>query len=148
MLSRYKASWFNQVHDVLFAGGGTAVRTIGWNGQALVAWTDATQMRVMNINTMSAVCYLEAPDGVGANSLFPSSLIWASETDLYIGWADTFRHLEIRSNGVSSPNSEKDQRVAAIHDSDVVVAKTATEWQTDFIICGVSNFDSAHLVLL
>ena len=29
-----------------------------------------------------------------------------------------------------------------------VVARTITEWQTDFIICGISNFDADHVALL
>jgi hypothetical protein len=167
MLSRYKASWFNQVHDVLFAGTGTAVSAIAWNGGNLIAWTDATQMRVLDVGTMSAVCYLEAPDGVGVGSLFPSSLVWPSETDLYVCWADSFRHLEMKNVSTSRQNSVgstissdageegrgngnggngADGSPSKVH-SDVI-ARTVTEWQADFIICGISNFDCGHLALL
>lgn len=148
MLSRYKASWFNQVHDVLFAGTGSAVSTIAWNGGDLIAWTDATQMKVMNISTMTAVCYLEAPDGVGVGALFPSSLVWVSETDLYVAWADSFRHLEIQKD-INQGNRALDKLGRSTTEiGGGAVARTITEWLADFIICGVSNFDSEHLALL
>ena len=149
MLSKYKASWFNQKHDVLFAGTGTAVGAIAWNG-ALVAWTDAAQMRVMDITSMTAICYLEAPEGVGVRASFPSSLLWASDTELYVCWADSFRHLEMShapARQVSSEEAEP-RTSTSTHSAENVIARTVTEWQADFIICGVSNFDADHVAML
>ena len=106
MISKYKASWFNQKHDVLFAGTGTAVGTIAWCGE-LVAWTDATQMRVLDTSTMTAICYIEAPEGISARAVFPSSLLWASDTDLYVCWADSFRHLQMSHAPPRQASSEE-----------------------------------------
>ncbi len=148
-LSRHRISWYSQKKDILFAGAGTAVTTIAWLGD-LIAWADALQVRIMDANTLTAICYLDSPSGVGTTSL-PCSLCWASEHDLFVGWADSFRHLELMASAdivsqSSSVNAGLPNNSNTI--SGGTFARTVSDWQTDFIICGLGPFDAEHVVLL
>ena len=70
-------------------------------------------------STLTAVCYLESPLGTSSSSnstsaSFPCSLVWASKYDLFIGWADSFRHLELMKTsevmgGNANSNSSSDR---------------------------------------
>jgi vacuolar protein sorting-associated protein 41 len=139
-LVHQRTKWYTQKYDVLFDGQGSPICSITRRGD-LVAWADALHVRVMNIVTKSALCYVSCPIGVTIHNSFPCHIFWESNQDLYIGWADSFRHLEIgpaMSSG-SSSFSGVDRGV---------VARTKADWQTDCIICGVSSFDEDHVAIL
>lgn len=129
----HRTVWFSQKNAILFNGAGSAVSVITWKND-LIAWADFTHVRLMNISTQSAICYLECPAGVSVQYPFPCSLFWESDRDLWIGWADNCRHLEL----VFTKSAEGTE----------VVARTVHEWQADCIICGLSSFDAEHLMLL
>lgn len=135
-LTHHRTVWFAQKNAVLFQGADSAVTTIAWRGN-FVAWADATQVRLMDISTQTAVCFLEAPSGVGVDSPFPCSLYWEADTDLFVCWADSFRHVELLTAGQHVPGSSRE-----------TIARTVTDWMADCIICGVSAFDADHVTLL
>jgi hypothetical protein len=65
------------------------VGAVAWRGD-LVVWADGAQVRLMDVRTQDAVCYLDIPS-IGMSPLptaseFPCSLFWASDTDLLVGW--------------------------------------------------------------
>ena len=112
----------------------------------------------MDVSTLTAVCYLDSPAGMGTGKSpsFPCTLCWASDHDLFIGWADSFRHLELRASsytevlttaGGGSQNPGLPQRSKPPL-SGGIFARTVSDWQTDFLICGMSAFDAEHVVLL
>lgn len=135
-LTLHRTTWFAQKNVVLFQGADSAVQTISWRGY-LVAWADASQVRLMDISTQSAICYLDAPSGVGASNPFPCALFWKSESDLFVTWADSFRHIELTATGPSLAGGVRD-----------TIARTVADWQADFIICGASSFDADLVILL
>lgn len=135
-LTHHRTVWFAQKNVILFQGADSAVTNISWRGN-LVAWSDATQVRIMDISTQSAICYLESPAGVGIDTPFPCSLYWETDSDLFVCWADSFRHLELVVAGLHIPGNNRE-----------TIARTVTDWQADFIICGVSAFDVDHVMLL
>ena len=155
-LIRYfsSSSWLSQKKQVLFAGAGTPVSTIAWMGN-MIAWADASQVRLMDVSSSAAVCYLDCPSGVDPHGSFPCTLVWASYHDLFVGWADSFRHLELMvksdffmpaSPKVSGTTKGKPPKSAEM--SQDIIARTVSDWQADCIICGISAFDSDHIVLL
>ena len=118
----------------LFNGADSPVTTIAWRGN-IVAWGDASQVRILDLATQSAICFLNCPLGVGISSPLPCCLFWESECDLLIGWADCVRHVELStSSGVGI--------------DDVITARSVVDWDTDCIICGISSFDADHIVIL
>ena len=119
----------------LFNGADSAVTTIAWRGN-VVAWGDATQVRIMDLATQSAICFLNCPQGVSTYSPLPCCLFWESESDLYIGWADSIRHVEL-SIATGGPG-----------ESEVVTARSVVDWETDCIVCGLSSFDAYHMIIL
>jgi len=56
-LIHHRQVWFTQKNIVLFSGAGSPVTKISWRGN-IVAWADATQVRLMDITTQTAICYL------------------------------------------------------------------------------------------
>ena len=146
-------SWYAQKKHVLFAGAGTAVTTIAWLGD-MIAWADALQVRIMDVSSLVAICYLECPSGVDPRSSFPCTLVWASYHDLFIGWADSFRHLELMIKGDvltnTSPRPTAGRKKAGKEAENPrdIIARTVSDWQADFLICGISPFDADHVLLL
>ena len=119
----------------LFNGADSAVTTIAWRGN-VVAWGDATQVRIMDLATQSAICFLNCPQGVSTYNPLPCSLFWESESDLFIGWADSVRHVEL-SIATGGPG-----------ESEIVTARSVVDWETDCIVCGISSFDADHMIIL
>lgn len=84
-------TWFTKDID-LFRGSSSPVSAIAWRGD-VIAWADAGQVRVMNITTQAAICYLNrsdlslpdwvitccSPPNVGPQNPFPCHLFWESE---------------------------------------------------------------------
>lgn len=56
-LVHHKHAWFSQKDVELFKGAGTPVSSIVWRGN-VVAWADASQVRLMDISTETAICFL------------------------------------------------------------------------------------------
>ena len=95
----------------------------------------------MDLNSQSAICFLNCPVGVGLYSPLPCCLFWESECDLLIGWADSVRHVQLSSAGGNGSGLNG-------ADNEVVTARSVFDWETDCIICGISSFDADHLVIL
>ena len=127
----HKTAWFAPKNIVLYSGSGSPISSITWRG-VVVAWSDMSQVRLLDISTQSALCYLDCPVGVSLQCPIPCRLHWESNQDLWIAWADTCRHLELR----------------LAPDGVAVLVKSVDEWQADCIVCGISTFDTDHLVLL
>eukprot|EP01035_Chromulina_nebulosa_P019588 gene19588-25491_t len=155
-LIHHKQVWFTNKNSVLYQGQDSPVNAIVWR-KDLIAWSDSTMLRVMNITTQSAVCYVNAPTGVSINNPFPCKLFWDSDKDLLIGWADSYRHMELVTSvstvqtppvpsNSSKTNSNSNNPVNTNEESETV-ARTVTEFQLDCIVCGVSSFDRDHLVI-
>ena len=130
----HRTLWFTQKDVVLFNGADSPVSKIVWR-RNVVAWADATSVRLIDISNQSAICYLDCPSGVNLRYTLPCSLFWESDTDLFIAWGDSFRHLELfdANNNL---------------DSKAIIARTVSEWSADCIICGISSFDVDNIILL
>lgn len=132
-LVHHKQVWFTHKNVVLFNGTGLPVISVSWR-RDIVVWADLKLVRIMNIASQSAVCFISSPNGVGPHNPFPCHLFWESDEDLFIAWADNLRHVEI------TRSANKD-------DERETTAKTIMDYQLDCIACGVSSFDSEHLAV-
>ena len=117
--------------NILFTGAGSPVACLAISPcQTILAWSDHSNVRVMDISTQTAICFVPSPTGV-CLGLFPCSLFWESDLSLLIGWGDSFRQLTL------------------LRERELVSAITSAEWQTDCILCsGVYPFDNEHVVAL
>lgn len=131
-LIHHKQVWFSNKNSVLFNGAGSAVSSITWRCD-IVVWSDLNLIRVMNIATQTAICYINCPHGVGFQNPFPCTLFWESDRDLLISWADNIRHIQFISS------NKFDQRE--------ITVRTALDIQMDCITCGVAPFDKNHLIV-
>jgi hypothetical protein len=133
----------------LFHGSGSAVSTVTWRG-SVVAWADATHVRLMEVTSQTAICYLNCPPNIGTNNPFPCSLFWYTDMDLLIGWADSFRqlHLVQTTHPVASGSSPASSSSSSSSNPVLLRAKLTADWVADSIICSVSSFDKDHALLL
>lgn len=146
-LIHHKLVWFSQRNVVLFHGSDSPISVIAWRGN-IVAWADSTHVRVLNIAKQTAICSVNCPSGVGLKNIFPCHLIWETDSDLLIGWADSFRHLEFVTNLAGGSSSSGGSTSTQLFDSQEIVARTAAEWHADCIICGICPFDADNVVIL
>jgi WD40 repeat protein len=128
----HKTSWFAPKNTSLFGGSGSPVCAIAWRG-AIVAWADLSHVRLLDVSTQSAICFLDCPIGVNLQCPIPCKLFWDTAQDLWIGWADQCRHLQLNYTNNNFNN---------------IVAKSVKQWQTDCIVCGIASFDAEHMVVL
>jgi hypothetical protein len=132
----------------LFHGSGSAVTSATWRG-SVVAWADATHVRLMEVQSQTAICYLNAPPNIGRNNPFPCSLFWDTDMDLLIGWADSFRQLHLVQTVPSTTSNSPASSGSSNKNGHVMLrAKLAADWVADSIICSVSSFDKDHALLL
>lgn len=124
----------------LFPGCGSAVTSVTWRG-SVVAWADSSHVRLMEVHSQTAICYLNCPPNIGVNNPFPCSLFWYTDMDLLIGWADSFRQLHLVQTGLPASSSSSPASVS-------LRARLTADWVTDSIICSVSSFDKDHALLL
>lgn len=144
----HRTSWFKKKDIVLFNGADSPVSIITWR-ENIVAWADATQVRLMDINTQSAICFLDCPHGVDIEHPLPCCLFWESDCDLLIGWADSFRHLELHFGPKKlKRNKSSKNKAEIVVDIRDTIAKTVYEWQCDFLISGLSTLDADNVILL
>jgi hypothetical protein len=136
----HRTVWFTQKNVTLFNGADSAISNIAWRGN-VVAWADATQVRLMNLSTQSAICFLDSPIGVGIESPLPCCLFWESEFDLMIGWGDSFRHIDLITTPLPGIGT-------GTIDGELITARNVVNWETDCIICGISSFDADHVLIL
>ena len=140
----YSQVWFTKKELILFNGDDSPVSVISWRGD-VIAWADACQVRLLDIASKTAICYVPSPHAVSKANPYPCKLFWESNTNLYIGWADSFRHLELSAQ---STTTEMDNNAAVVGVKQTLSGKTVADWQTDVIICGMSSFDSDHVLIL
>ena len=139
----YSQVWFTKKQLILFSGDDSAVSVISWRGN-VIAWADACQVRLLDIASKTAICCLSSPAGVSKVNPYPCKLFWESNSNLYIGWADNFRNLEL----LTQSTAEGDSNAAVIGVKQTVNARTVADWQADVIISGLSSFDSNHVIIL
>lgn len=127
--------------DILFDGNQSGVKAAAWRGK-IIAWADASHVRLMDMSTQTALCYFNAPSypanaGLSAN-ICPCSLHWESPSSLLVGWADSFRHVEI----LNENNDEYTEQ------STSCSARLAASWRADGVIMSVVAFDVDHIAML
>ena len=97
------------------------------------------QVRVMEISSQTAVCQLSAPPGVGPDDPYPCLLHWHSSRELLVGWADSFRQVDISGGSDGEQNSSSGAPYSA---------RIAAEWTADCLISGLCSFDREHVAYL
>ena len=114
-----------------------------------MAWADACQIRLMEVQSQTAICYLNCPPNIGDNNPFPCSLFWHSDMDLLIGWADSFRELHlVKTENNFSASTTPAKGIGGQDVTTVLRAKLVADWVADSVICSISSFDKDHALLL
>ena len=95
----------------------------------------------MDVSTQTAICYLNCPDGAGPpHTLLPCALFWETDSDLLVGWGDSFRHVEIVATSLPAGGDAVG--------GEIVTARNVVDWEADCIICGLTTFDADHVLVL
>jgi vacuolar protein sorting-associated protein 41 len=145
-LIHHKQVWFTNKNVTLFAGNDSPVTSISWR-KDIVAWADLTLVRLMNITTQTAICFVNPPSGVGTQNPFPCQFFWETDTDLFLAWADSARHVEVLAPASSISSSSQNPKPSSSKEENEASARVVMEYQLDCIACGISAFDADHLIL-
>lgn len=66
------------------------VRAIAWRGR-FIAWSNDFAIKIHDVTGEEAITRIERPPGSWRPDLFPSTLFWASDRTLIIGWANVLK---------------------------------------------------------
>ena len=151
---------------VIYQGskGTGGIEAIEWRG-SLVAWADASGIKLFDIESMSRIAHVDRPSGA-RSALYPTisslkpKLCFETSDNLLVAWGDCIMTMTIKETITGKP---QDATLVETHgltadapnptDTGASIVKRRTvectmAWELDCIACGVAPFDADHLVIL
>jgi len=153
----HERGWLGQKEVVLHSGE-SPVWAASWRTN-LIAWaTDEVRrvhigrltgqgVRVLDASTQQRVAFVARSSSLRAD-IHPCSLVWASDRQLIIGWADSLTLLDIRDRPRARHQLAQVAAAAAVGGSSThFVGEVAAVLELDCMIAGVAAHGAAFLVL-
>ncbi len=109
------------------------VRAIAWRGR-FIAWSNDFAIKIHDVEGEEAITRIERPPGSWRPDLFPSTLFWASDRTLIIGWANMLKIGQVMPRENPAPG----EPMHVVHVSTIVL---------DSIVCGMAPFGQYLTVL-
>jgi hypothetical protein len=147
-LNLLRKGWmFGSMAEKLVHEGEGAISAVAWEG-SLVAWANATGVKVIDIDRLEPVSFVAAPAGAPPADACPPRLLWESDTSLLVAWGADVRVITIRSEAAAAAGAGA-AAAAAAADAPArrfgeVTAKFSVK---DALVCGIAPFGS-ELALL
>lgn len=125
--------WFGKKDIVLFEKEGP-IYNIKWCGN-LVAWANDLGVKIYDLATKEMIAYIDRPKGSPRPDLFRCCLIWETNRDLIVGWADCVKiaRVYVRQRQIEGYPSRHVEIVAM--------------FRTDFFISGIAPFGKDLAIL-
>jgi hypothetical protein len=134
------------------------IETVVWRG-SLVAWADATGIKLMDMDLLTRIAHIDRPAGARP-TLYPSvrniipSLHFETSHHLLVGWGDCLMQiyveehdddphggassLSVSSGGTDGSSAAKKRRTVAC----------TMAWELDCVACDVVPLDAEHVMVL
>ena len=134
------------------------IETVVWRG-SLVAWADATGIKLMDMDQLTRIAHIDRPAGARP-TLYPSvrniipSLHFETSHHLLVGWGDCLMQiyveehdddphggassLSVSSGGTDGSSAAKKRRTVAC----------TMAWELDCVACDVVPLDAEHVMVL
>ncbi|KAJ3338876.1 Vacuolar protein sorting-associated protein 41 [Gonapodya sp. JEL0774] len=112
--------WFGNSTVVVHQGEGP-IYTVKWN--VYMAWANDQGIRVHDPRKSADRGLLLRPENSPRPDLFRCNLMWKSDNELLVGWADAVTVARVPEG----PGSEGDKKIEIIH-----------SFRTEYVICGIA----------
>lgn len=142
------------------------ILSLSWRGN-LVAWADASGIRLLDSDSWQRLCHVDRPVG-GKPSLYPSlravlpTLCWETSTRLLVAWGDCLLSLDATEQQQSTPPVEISLSPGTNIGGDAVsipqqprpqqrrkhVVLCTMAWELDCVACGAVPLDEDHVLVL
>ena len=142
--------------------GGTegGIEAVTWRG-CLVAWADASGIKLFDIDDMIRIAHIDRPSGARA-SLYPTisslrpSLLFERPNSLLIAWGDCIMSMLVKERaaraGTTSGNRTEAGSSTAGSGSPKAARRRVVEcsaaWELDCVACGAVPLDGKHWAVL
>ncbi|KAJ3297142.1 Vacuolar protein sorting-associated protein 41 [Borealophlyctis nickersoniae] len=127
--------WFGNKDVVIHSGEGP-IYNVKWRG-SYIAWANEAGIKIYDCLSQQRFAYIDRPPGSPRADLFRCNLCWKSDTELFIGWANSVKI------GVIKERSKMD--VASGLPSRYV--EIVCQITTDFIVSGIAPLDDLIVIL-
>lgn len=147
-LTLHEKGWLGNKETILHSGEGP-IRSAEWKNN-LVAWSNDTGIRIIDVNTHQIVAYIPRAADEPRADLYRCHLSWSTAGKLLIGWADTIRVVSIKENP-NTVNIPRSFISASPTSSPSVLVKVEEIFQVDCIISGICAWEaggSADIAIL
>ena len=167
MLTKRGLLFQRRKDDVIYQGsrGTGGIEAIEWRG-SLIAWADASGIKIFDVESMIRIAHVERPKGARP-SLHPTiynlkpNLCFETSSNLLVAWGDCVMTMVVKetiigktqdSNTLASTGGlPPDAPISPDLVSTIVKRRTVEctmAWELDCIACGVAPLDAEHLVVL
>ncbi|KND01521.1 uncharacterized protein SPPG_03320, partial [Spizellomyces punctatus DAOM BR117] len=127
--------WFGN-KDVVISSGEGPIYAVQWRAD-FIAWANEAGVKIYDVSSQQKFAYVDRPPDSPRADLFRCNLVWKSEIELLIGWADSVKLCVIKERSKMDIASGLPSRFVEI----------VCQFRTDFIISGIAPLEE-EIVLL
>ncbi|KAI9098827.1 hypothetical protein DFS34DRAFT_619093 [Phlyctochytrium arcticum] len=127
--------WFG-TKDVVISSGEGPIYAVQWRGN-FIAWANEAGVKIYDVSTQQKFAYVDRPPNSPRADLYRCNLVWKSDVDLMIGWADSVKLCTVKERSKMDIASGLPSRYVEI----------TCQFRTDFIVCGIAPL-ADEIVLL
>ncbi|KAI8819466.1 uncharacterized protein EV422DRAFT_497948 [Fimicolochytrium jonesii] len=135
VLSMSGKGWFG-TRDATISSGEGPIYSVLWR-ENFIAWANEAGVKIYDVAAQQKFAYVDRPPNSPRADLFRCHLVWKSDTQLLIGWADSVKLCVIKERSKMDISSGLPSRYVEI----------VCQFRTEFIISGIAPFDT-DIVLL
>ncbi|KAJ3013357.1 Vacuolar protein sorting-associated protein 41 [Thoreauomyces humboldtii] len=127
--------WFGN-KDITISSGEGPIYAAQWRGN-FIAWANEAGVKIYDVTTQQKIAYVDRPPNSPRADLFRCNLVWTSDYQLLMGWADSVKLCVIKERSKMDVSSGLPSRYVEI----------LCQFRTDFIVSGIAPLDQ-DIVLL
>jgi hypothetical protein len=130
-----------------------AIECIAWRA-SLVAWADASGIKLMDVDTLTRIAHIDRPTGARP-TLYPTisalqpHLCFETTKTLLVAWGDCLMTMQIKevppssssSSSSSTNNSNSEEKARR-------TVECTMAWELEGVACGVVPMDENHVAIL
>ncbi|KAJ3175357.1 Vacuolar protein sorting-associated protein 41 [Geranomyces variabilis] len=127
--------WFGN-KDVTISSGEGPIYTVQWRGN-FIAWANEAGVKIYDVSSQQKIAFIDRPPNSPRADLFRCNLVWKTDYQLLVGWADSVKLCVIKDRSKMDVSSGLPSRYVEI----------ICQFRTDFIVSGIAPLDE-DIVLL
>ncbi|KAJ3190235.1 Vacuolar protein sorting-associated protein 41 [Gaertneriomyces sp. JEL0708] len=118
--------WFGN-KDIVISSGEGPIYNVKWRA-TFVAWANEAGIKIYDIASQQKFAYIDRPPNSPRADLFRCNLVWKSDVELLIGWADNVKLCVIKERSKMDVASGLPSKYVEI----------VCQFRTDFVVSGLA----------